>query len=76
MTMREIPCRECITLSICKAIYGDYSDNLEDKTNARLRIALKCSLIQDWIDYASIDMGRSIWKFHDFFRGDWDGLYQ
>ena len=46
-TQREeqFPCTECITLSICKALYDETT-----KYGCMIELSMKCKLMSEWIE--------------------------
>ena len=67
--MKEIPCRNCLTLSVCKALFEDHRF---DSTRSRFtsRLTSKCSLIKTYI-HSNKSVIFNIYDVYDFFaEGD------
>lgn len=46
----NIPCKDCITLAVCKERYKMYTGNYKDYVTANLGIRKHCSILQSWMN--------------------------
>jgi hypothetical protein len=66
MSNNQMPCRDCITLGMCKA---DYSKN-----KSILSLMSKCSLILNYVNNNKVDvLEGKYWGIRRFFTGEDDG---
>jgi hypothetical protein len=68
----NIPCKTCITLSICKSFYTSHRE-ISDifGTGTRRQLEKKCSIIKNWLHF-SFSVGvipENVKELHRFFRG-------
>jgi hypothetical protein len=62
-----LPCRDCITLAICKGIvYHDDPDRVMDGIFLT-RLSLRCSILREYVSKDHDDVMRRIYKVLDFF---------
>lgn len=71
--MEPLPCKDCICLPVCKALYMKYTEgNIAPPYSAtvRAKIQAKCSILNSYMydnDDNKINVNRTI-EFHDFMK--------
>ena len=66
----SIPCRECITLAICKARYTNNKRDTRSILGNFYILIDMCELIDDYLFENSNGRSNRIYSAHDFFNGD------
>lgn len=68
-----LPCIDCITLGICRALYKKY-----DASFVSWKMTGRCSILKSYITYEGEEnsflyIEEKRLEFHNFFREEWDG---
>jgi len=74
--VNNIPCVDCITLSICKAKYDKDSECANWWFITRANLQEKCDLLDQhfgWTIYLDTPQNEKVYRFHEFFKGLSDG---
>ena len=64
--MENIPCRNCLTLAVCKGLFEDYRF---DSTKGHFVAILmnKCLLMKTYISSSDVDIMFNVYEIYDFF---------